>query len=49
MLYWKLRLWLIATRSQMNQDPVLFIIKDKASYVTGGLIILFGAFASGLF
>jgi hypothetical protein len=47
LLYWKLRLWLIATRGNMNQDPVLFALKDPISYGTGILVILFGALAKG--
>lgn len=49
MLFWKLRLWLIATRGNMNQDPVLFALKDPVSYVTGALIIFFGSCAKGLY
>jgi 4-hydroxybenzoate polyprenyltransferase/phosphoserine phosphatase len=47
LLYWKLRLWLIATRGEMNQDPVLFALRDPTSYVIGTLVFLFGAFAKG--
>ncbi len=49
LLYWKLRLWLIATRGNMNQDPVLFALSDPVSYTTAALVILFGALAKGLF
>lgn len=48
LLYWKLRLWLIATRGKMHQDPVVFAIKDKGSYIMGALIILFAALAKGI-
>jgi len=48
LLYWKLRLWLIAVRGDMNQDPVLFTLNDPISYGIGVLIILFGALAKGL-
>jgi len=48
LLYWKLRLWLIATRGEMNQDPVLFALRDPTSYIIGTLVFLFGAFAKGL-
>lgn len=49
LLYWKLRLWLIATRGQMNQDPVLFALRDPLSYITVALVALFGILAKGLF
>jgi 4-hydroxybenzoate polyprenyltransferase/phosphoserine phosphatase len=49
LLYWKLRLWLIATRGQMNQDPVIFAISDPVSYLTGALIFIFGILAKGSF
>ncbi|MCA1989434.1 MAG: UbiA family prenyltransferase [Desulfarculus sp.] len=39
MLYWISRVWLLAHRGEIVDDPVLFVIKDKASYVTG-LVIL---------
>jgi len=48
LLYWKLRLWLIALRGEMNQDPVLFALKDPISYLVGIIIFLFGVFAKGL-
>lgn len=42
-LFWILRLWLIASRKQMVDDPVAFILKDKLSYILGiiSAIILF--------
>ncbi len=33
MLYWLSRIWLIANRGQLHEDPVLFALRDKASYV----------------
>jgi 4-hydroxybenzoate polyprenyltransferase/phosphoserine phosphatase len=39
MLYWISRFWLLAHRGEIVDDPVLFVIKDQASYVTG-LVIL---------
>jgi 4-hydroxybenzoate polyprenyltransferase len=35
MLYWVSRLWLLAYRGQVHGDPVLFAIRDRASYVVG--------------
>ncbi len=32
LLYWISRVWLLASRGQMNEDPVLFALKDIPSY-----------------
>ncbi|HKX33633.1 MAG TPA: UbiA family prenyltransferase [Blastocatellia bacterium] len=37
--YWVSRLWLITTRGKLNEDPVLFAIKDKVSYLLGTIIV----------
>jgi 4-hydroxybenzoate polyprenyltransferase/phosphoserine phosphatase len=41
-LYWLSRVWIIAHRGELNEDPIIFAIKDKVSYLTGaiGAIIL---------
>lgn len=41
MLYWVSRVWIIAHRGHMNDDPILFALKDTASLVCGAII---GAF-----
>ena len=33
--YWMSRVWMIAYRGRMNQDPVVFALKDKVSYLVG--------------
>ena len=45
LLFWKLRMWLVTTRGKMDQDPVLYTLKDPVSYVVAGLVIIFGLFA----
>ena len=40
LLYWITRVWLIAHRGQMHDDPIVFAIKDKASYVLGILVVI---------
>ncbi|HBZ71159.1 MAG TPA: UbiA family prenyltransferase [Deltaproteobacteria bacterium] len=35
LLYWLSRLWLLARRGRLDSDPVLFAVKDPASYVVG--------------
>jgi len=33
MLYWISRLWLMAIRGRINTDPVLYVLKDKITYI----------------
>lgn len=37
-LYWTMRAWLLAHRGRMDDDPVLFAVRDPASYAVVGLI-----------
>ncbi|MDB6020457.1 MAG: UbiA prenyltransferase [Pedosphaera sp.] len=37
LLYWISRVWLIAHRGQMHSDPIVFALKDRASYLIGAL------------
>ncbi|HSY17983.1 MAG TPA: UbiA family prenyltransferase [Candidatus Acidoferrales bacterium] len=39
LLYWISRIWLLAHRRQLHEDPVLFAIKDVVSYVIGALVL----------
>ncbi len=45
MLLWVTRLWIVTTRGYMNEDPILFAIKDPETWVTTGAtaVILVGA------
>ena len=36
-MYWNLRAWLIANRGDMSDDPILFALRDPASYVVGAI------------
>ena len=42
LLYWISRIWLLAARGQMQDDPVLFAVKDGVSYyvAAAGILIL---------
>lgn len=40
-LYWVSRMWLLANRGVLQEDPIVFAIKDKISYVAGFAAILF--------
>ena len=39
LLYWLMRMWVVAHRGQMTDDPIIFAIKDKSSYVMFFIII----------
>ena len=39
MLYWISRIWLIAHRGEMNEDPVLYAIHDVPSYLVGAVCL----------
>jgi 4-hydroxybenzoate polyprenyltransferase len=43
LLYWISRAWLIAHRGQMHDDPIVFAIKDRVSWVVGACFL--GVFA----
>src|SRR4030095_16389895 len=39
MLYWISRIWLLAHRRQMHEDPIVFALKDPVSYAVGLLTL----------
>ncbi|MBF5041850.1 MULTISPECIES: UbiA family prenyltransferase [Myxococcaceae] len=46
MLYWVSRVWLLAHRGEVNEDPLVFALRDKVSYAVGlaaTLVILLAA------
>lgn len=38
--YWIIRIIIMASRGQVDEDPILFAIKDSRSWITGTLILL---------
>lgn len=40
LLYWITRVWLLANRGQMDEDPILFTVKDWPSYLVGVTVAL---------
>jgi 4-hydroxybenzoate polyprenyltransferase len=36
-LFWNLRAWFIANRGEMADDPILFALRDPASYIAGAI------------
>jgi len=39
LLFWISRVWMIAHRGQMHEDPIVFALKDRVSYVIGALTL----------
>ncbi len=46
LIWWLSRVWLRASRGQMNEDPVVFALTDPASLLAGVVIFLIALFAS---
>lgn len=44
--YWICRIWLLASEGLVHEDPVLYAIKDKASYIIVFIILLIGIAAA---
>lgn len=44
-VYWIIRVWLVAHRGNMREDPILFAFRDHVSYIVGILIIAAVLFA----
>lgn len=47
-LYWIGRVWLLASRGLLHEDPVLFALSDRASYLVGLLTLAVIVFATGM-
>ncbi len=39
-LYWVSRIWILTGRGQVHEDPIVFAVKDRMSYLTGLLAAL---------
>jgi 4-hydroxybenzoate polyprenyltransferase/phosphoserine phosphatase len=40
LVYWIMRIWFLAARDEMHDDPVLFAVKDKISLAAGALVVV---------
>lgn len=40
LLYWITRMWLLASRGRINGDPIVFAVKDPASYAVGAAVLV---------
>jgi len=47
LVFWLGRLWVLSFRGQVNEDPVLYVSKDKVSLVVLGLCVALAAVAAG--
>lgn len=45
-LYWISRMWFLARRKILLDDPVLFAVRDRASWLTGAVVALVALFAA---
>jgi 4-hydroxybenzoate polyprenyltransferase/phosphoserine phosphatase len=36
---WLMRVWLLAHRGEMNEDPIVFALKDRTSFLCGALVV----------
>ena len=41
LLFWISRIWVLVSRGEVDQDPVLFAVRDKMSYLLGALVGVF--------
>ena len=48
MLYWIGRIWMITSRGQMNEDPVVFAIRDRVTWLLGCICLVIISFAMAL-
>lgn len=46
--YWVGRIWLLAKRRQLSEDPVVFATKDPTSLLIGAVVLLIAILAAGV-
>ncbi len=46
MLYWVTRIWFIVKRGELDEDPVVFALRDRVSLGIGLLVVLLAAIAT---
>ena len=46
MIYWLSRVWLLASRGQLDEDPVIFAVTDRVSLLTGAAVAVIAALAA---
>jgi len=46
MIYWLSRVWLLASRGELDEDPVIFAVTDRISLLTGLAVAAIAALAA---
>src|SRR5262249_52219571 len=46
LLYWIMRVWMKSARGEMHADPVVFALRDRASWAMGALLAAIGVAAA---
>jgi hypothetical protein len=46
MLYWVTRVWFIVKRGELEEDPVVFALRDKVSLGIGVAVLMLAAIAT---
>ncbi|MBT9331725.1 UbiA family prenyltransferase [Paracidobacterium acidisoli] len=46
MIFWLSRVWLLASRGEMDEDPVIFAVTDRMSLLTGAAAVLIAVLAA---
>ena len=44
-LAWLMRMWLLASRGEMDEDPIAFALRDPQSWILGAACATFIVFA----
>jgi hypothetical protein len=45
MILWLCRVWLLASRGELSEDPVVFALTDRVSLLIGGAVAVITALA----
>jgi hypothetical protein len=46
MIFWLSRVWLLASRGELDEDPVIFAVTDRLSILTGAAVAVIAAAAA---
>ncbi|HEX4309323.1 MAG TPA: UbiA family prenyltransferase [Acidobacteriaceae bacterium] len=46
LIFWLSRVWLLASRGQLDEDPVIFAVTDRVSLATGAAVAIIAALAA---
>ncbi len=40
LLYWLMRMWMVTNRGKMTEDPIIFALRDKTTYISMLIIVV---------